>query len=130
MRLIVDALRDRKGLDLVVMDLRQVSDTADFFVLCTGTSEPHVKALSEDVVERLRAAGHRPWHVEGAGSLRWVLVDLVDIVIHVFRHEARQYYSLERLWGDAGMMHFDDVWRDAQEPDLSAVMPGVEGDGR
>lgn len=125
MRLIVETLRDKKGLDLVVIDLRQVSDAADYFVLCTGTSEPHVRSLAGDLVDRLRAEGHRPWHVEGLASLRWVLVDLVDIVVHIFRSEAREYYALERLWGDAAMAVYDDDWED----DAEAVVAGAESDG-
>ena len=101
LQLIVDTLQDKKALDILLIDLREVSDAADTFVICTGTSEPHVRALSNDVVDALREAGHKPWHVEGRESLRWVLVDLVDVVIHIFRQEARDFYALERLWGDA-----------------------------
>lgn len=108
LQLIVDTLQDKKALDILLIDLREVSDAADFFVICTATSEPHVRALSNDVVSVLREAGHKPWHVEGTESLRWVLVDLVDIVIHVFRQEARDFYALERLWGDADKTRFED----------------------
>jgi ribosome-associated protein len=117
LRLIVDTLQERKALDVVLIDLRGVSDAADFFILCTGTSEPHVRALSNDVANTLREAGHRPWHVEGTESLRWVLVDFVDIVVHVFRQEARDFYALERLWGDAGMSRFNDSWTDDEAGD-------------
>ena len=126
MRLIVDTLRDKKGLDLLVLDLRQVSDVADYFVLCTGTSEPHVRALAGDLVERLRAEGHRPWHVEGMGTLRWVLVDLVDIVVHVFRRDAREFYALERLWGDADTTAFDDG---EEDEDVVPAAGELGGDG-
>ena len=91
---------------MVIIDLRGISDAADYFVICTGTSEPHVRALAGDVVATLREAGHKPWHVEGTESLRWVLVDLVDIVIHIFGKEARGFYALERLWGDGAMTRF------------------------
>ena len=97
-----------KALDVVLIDLRGVSDAADFFVICTATSEPHVRAVANNVAGALREAGHKPWHIEGTESLRWVLLDLVDIVIHVFRDEAREFYALERLWGDAEATRFDD----------------------
>lgn len=113
--MIVEALQSKKGLDILVMDLRPVSDAADFFVLCTGTSDAHVRALSEDVIDSLRHVGERPWHVEGAQTRRWVLIDLVDIVIHVLRREAREFYALERLWGDADMHPFEDQWDDPTE---------------
>ncbi len=94
----------------MLIDLRGVSDAADFFIICSGTSEPHVRALANDVANTLREAGHKPWHVEGIESLRWVLVDLVDVVIHIFRQEARDFYALERLWGDADMSRLGDSW--------------------
>ena len=113
--MIVETLQSKKGLDIAVMDLRQVSDAADFFVLCTGTSDAHVRALSDDVVESLRRVGERPWHVEGAQTRRWVLIDLVHIVVHVLRREAREFYALERLWGDADIYQFEDQWGDPAE---------------
>jgi ribosome-associated protein len=99
-----------KALDVVLLDLRGVSDAADFFIICTATSEPHVRAVTNSLAGDLREAGHKPWHIEGTESLRWVLLDLVDIVIHVFRDEARDFYALERLWGDAQSTRFDDKW--------------------
>jgi len=106
------------------MDLRQVSDTADYFVLCTGTSDAHVRALSEDVADRMRQLGDRPWHVEGTQTRRWVLIDLVDIVVHVFRREAREFYALERLWGDAEIQRFEDQWEDPTQPLPLEGLPG------
>ncbi|MFH1568013.1 MAG: ribosome silencing factor [Gemmatimonadota bacterium] len=120
LRLIVEILQSRKGLDIAVMDLRRVTDAADYFVLCTGNSDVHVHALSQDLVERLTQSGERPWHVEGAETRRWVLVDLVDIVIHLLRREAREFYALERLWGDAEIYHFADAW-DEPVGDAGAV---------
>ena len=109
---ILETLRDRKALDLVVIDLRGISDTADYFVLCSGTSEPHIRSLTDDLVEQLRGQGHRPWHVEGRQTLRWVLVDFVDVVVHIFGREAREFYGLERLWGDAPATRLPDGWEE------------------
>lgn len=134
LRLIVDTLHDTKALDVVLIDLRGVSDAADFFVICTATSEPHVRAVTNNLVEALREAGDKPWHVEGTDSLRWVLLDLVDIVIHVFRNEARDFYALERLWGDAQSTRFDDSWTDEEgsnvgELDFAPVIKSLRDGG-
>ena len=101
MQLVVDALQSKMGEDILVMDLRGLSDVADYFVLCSGSSDLHVKSLYGEVVDALKRVGEPPWHVEGTAQRKWVLIDLVDIVVHVFRVETREYYSLERLWGDA-----------------------------
>ena len=106
--IIVDALLEKKGLYIVVMTLGTVTDVADYFVLCTGSSDMQVQSLAQEVVDRLKKAGHRPWHVEGMQSRRWILVDLVDIVVHIFRNDAREHYALERLWGDAEMFTVAD----------------------
>lgn len=92
---------DRKGGDMVVLDLRGISDATDYFFLVTGTSDMHVRAIAEHVVEELKKDGVRPSHVEGLRSGRWVLIDYIDFVIHVFHPAAREFYQLERLWGDA-----------------------------
>ena len=112
-RRIVDLLQDKKGLDIVLLDLRAVTDTADFFVLCSGNSDLHVKALAEELCDRLRPAGEGPWHVEGYETRRWVLLDFVDIVVHIFRQEVREFYALERLWGDAVRTSFSAGWNAA-----------------
>lgn len=93
-----------------------------------------MRALANDVVGTLREAGHRPWHVEGTESLRWVLVDLVDLVIHIFRNEARGFYALERLWGDGTLTRFGDTWTaeeasDADELSFAPVTKGLLDDG-
>ena len=74
---------------------------ADYFLICSAQSELQVKAIVEAVEERLREQGARPWHVEGLEGRRWVLLDYVEMVVHVFHHRTREYYLLERLWGDA-----------------------------
>ena len=105
---IVETLHSKKAEDLLLLDLRDVSDVADFFLLATGTSDMHIKSLADDLVDRLQASGERPWHVEGLEQRRWVLIDLVHVVIHLFSPDAREFYSLERLWGDAKSMTFED----------------------
>lgn len=112
-RRIAGLLEDKKGIDIVLLDLRQVTDTTDFFVLCSGTSDLHVKALAEEVCDQMRLSGQGPWHVEGYESRRWVLVDFVDIVVHIFRQEIREFYALERLWGDAVRISVGAGWQGA-----------------
>ena len=92
---------DRKAQDVVALDLRGVSSATDFFVLATGTSDIQVRAIAEHVMEELAKEGHRPLHVEGLDRARWVLLDFVDFVVHVFHPLAREFYQLEALWGDA-----------------------------
>jgi len=99
--LAVEAARERKGADLLVLDLRGLSDATDHFLLVTGTSDTHVRAIAERVIEMLRERGVRTSHVEGLRSGRWVLLDYIDFVVHVFHPASREFYQLERLWGDA-----------------------------
>lgn len=92
---------DRKARDIVLMDLRPVSDATDFFLILSGTSDLHVRSVAEHVLEELHREGVRADHVEGMRGGRWVLLDYIDYVIHVFHPAAREFYQLERLWGDA-----------------------------
>lgn len=100
-RVVMDALADRKAQDVVVLDLRGLSNAADFFVIASGTSDTHVRAVAEHVAEALELAGARVHHAEGLTQGRWALLDVVDIVVHVFHPSQRDFYQLERLWGDA-----------------------------
>lgn len=97
----VDLLFDRKANDIVLMDLRQVSSATDFFVLASGTSDTHVASIADHVVEELKKEGNRPLNVEGERGGRWILIDYFSFVVHVFHPAARDFYQLERLWGDA-----------------------------
>jgi ribosome-associated protein len=98
---VVRAIEDRKGLKVVVLDLRGLSDAADYFVIASGTSDAHVRGIADGVVRALEEAGHPANHVEGLSGGRWVLLDFVDVVVHLFHPETRAYYRLERLWQDA-----------------------------
>jgi ribosome-associated protein len=100
-REIVDMVADRKAEDILLLDMRPASYVADYFVLCNGTSERHIRALAEDIREALAKQGVRPLHVEGKSDSGWVLLDYGAIVIHVFGREERTYYALDRLWREA-----------------------------
>ena len=97
----VGAIEDLKGTRLLVLDLRGLNDATDFFVIASGTSDAHVRGIAESVIEKLHRRGHRAHHVEGLTSGRWVLLDFVDFVVHLFHPETRSFYQLERLWSDA-----------------------------
>ena len=92
---------ENKGTDVVVLDLKGVSDVTDFFIIASGTSDTHVRALGDHVLEDLKKEGTTAHHVEGLQTGRWVLLDYVDFVVHIFHPSLRQFYQLERLWGDA-----------------------------
>jgi ribosome-associated protein len=98
---VIRTLAEHRAVDLVVLDLRRLSDATDYFVIATGTSDTHVRALAEHVLEACRLEGRRPHHVEGMAAGRWVLLDFVDFVVHVFHPSLREFYQLERLWADA-----------------------------
>lgn len=101
---------DNKANDVVILDLRGVSDMTDFFVIASGTSDTHVRALGEHVIEDLKREGPGsgartvPHHVEGLTQGRWVLLDYVDFVVHLFHPTLRGFYQLERLWSDAALI--------------------------
>ena len=115
----VDAVLDKKALDIVVLDMRAVSGVADYFVICTGESDLQIKAIYEAVEDRIReACDERPWHREGQEHRQWVLLDYVDLVVHVFSAEKRAFYDLERLWGDAPCEHVSDETSSAADIEL------------
>jgi len=93
--------QERKARDVMVLDLRGISSATDFFLLATGRSDVQVKAIAQHIVDELRDDGHRPNHVEGLQGGRWALLDYIDFVVHVFHPQARAFYQLENLWGDA-----------------------------
>ncbi len=92
---------DRKGVDMLLMDLRGLSNSTDYFFLINGTSDTHVRAIADHIIDELRKEGMKADHIEGLRTGRWVLIDFIDFVIHVFHPTARDFYQLERLWGDA-----------------------------
>jgi|SRR5688500_4419140 ribosome-associated protein len=97
----VELMHDRKANDVVLMDLRNISSATDFFLIASGTSDTHVASIADNVVDGLKQAGSRPLNVEGERGGRWILIDYFTFVVHVFHPAAREFYQLERLWGDA-----------------------------
>ena len=98
---IADAILDKKGEDVTALDVRGLVSFADSFVIATGTSDRHVRTLADAVAERARGVGLKVGGREGYDDGRWVLIDLGDVVVHLFQREVRAQYDLERLWGDA-----------------------------
>jgi len=104
----VQAVLDKKGADVVVLDLRDTPAFTDFFVLCSGNSQRQVKAIADAVEEALRAAKLRPAHIEGYDRADWVLMDYFSFIVHIFTPQTRSFYALERLWGDAERIDVSD----------------------
>lgn len=103
-----EAALERKALGVLALDLRGISTATDVFLVASGTSDIQVRAVAEHVVEELKKDGTRPNHVEGMEGGRWVLLDYIDFVVHVFHQQARDFYQLETLWGDAPQVVFED----------------------
>ncbi len=91
----------KNAADVRILKLTKISSVCDYFVICTGSVDVHVKAITDAIDDGLRAQGLRPSHREGGGGANWMLLDYFDVVVHVFTENARQFYALEKLWGDA-----------------------------
>jgi ribosome-associated protein len=98
-----------KAEEILAMDLRGIAEFADYFVVCTGTSDIQVRAIADEVVEHGKANGQRPHSVEGYDQRKWILIDFVDVVVHIMQPDERKFYGLERLWGDAPIHEVRDT---------------------
>jgi len=98
---VVDVASDKQATDILLLDIRPVSILADYFVICTGTSERQIKAIIDDVVEQLDKDGVNPLHQEGTSDSGWILLDYGSVIVHVFAPDERAYYGIERLWSGA-----------------------------
>ena len=107
---IVLGMQEKKGFDIVVLDLRKVKNAvADFFVICSGNSDKQLDAISESIDEYVfKKVKENPWHSEGKSNKEWMLLDYINVVAHVFKKEKRNFYSLEKLWGDAEITRIED----------------------
>jgi ribosome-associated protein len=104
----IQAALDKKASNIVVLDLRHTPAFTDYFILCSGQNHRQVKAIADAVEEALRASRIKPAHVEGYDRAEWVLMDFFSFIVHVFTPQTREFYSLERLWGDAERIDVDE----------------------
>jgi ribosome-associated protein len=109
--LVIQGMQDKKAQDIVVLDLRKVkSAIADFFVICTGTSDTQLDAIGDSVEDAIfKAVAENPWQREGKQNREWILLDYVDVVVHIFKKSRREFYDLEELWGDAKITHVEAI---------------------
>jgi ribosome-associated protein len=105
---IAELVFNKKGYDVRILDLKNVASFADYFVICSADSDTQVKAIADEVDKTLRDQGIKSWHKEGYKALNWVLLDYVDVVVHVFKKDMREFYNLEKLWGDAPVIEVED----------------------
>lgn len=99
---------EKKAENIVILDLSNLTSVMDCFIIASGTSDIHVRAIADHVIDKLETDGIRLHHKEGFESQKWILLDYVDVVVHIFQNETREYYGLERLWGDARMIKMED----------------------
>lgn len=115
-KLIADFVQNKKGYEIKILDLRKLSSITDFFVICSADSDRQVKAIADEVDEKLSTQGIKCFHREGYETLNWILLDYFDVILHVFKAEARNYYNLEKFWGDAPIIEVKD--EDVQKPNV------------
>ncbi len=101
--LILQGIEEVKGIDINLLDLREIENTVcDYFIICNGTSNTHVNAIVNSIQKTVsKGIKDKPWHVEGSENAQWVLMDYVNVVVHVFQKQIREFYDIEGLWGDA-----------------------------
>ncbi len=111
------AAAEKKAQDIVILDVSEVLVITDHFLICSGNSERQVKTIADEIERRLLENEKRkPARREGEREARWVVLDFVDFIVHVFHREDRDYYDLERLWSDARVVPFDENWEGSGEP--------------
>ena len=107
-RLAIQALEDKKGNDIQIIDIHEVSVIADYFIIASGSNPNQVKALADNVEETLGRAGYEPRQTEGYSTAAWILMDYNDIIVHIFSEEDRSFYDIERIWRDGSVVDAAD----------------------
>lgn len=102
-KFVVEGMQEKKALNIVTMDLRAVENAiADYFVICTGNSDTHIDAICDSVEDTVvKQTSNQPWHLEGKSNKEWILLDYIEVVVHIFNADRREYYAIEELWADA-----------------------------
>tara|TARA_Y100001970_G_scaffold48993_1_gene62130 strand:- start:127 stop:474 length:348 start_codon:yes stop_codon:yes gene_type:complete len=98
---IVTLIQDKKGYDIKIIDLKGISSLTDYFIICSSDSDPQTRAITNHIKKDLSRDKVKPFQIEGLDYMDWILMDYFDIVIHIFKKETREFYDIERLWGDA-----------------------------
>ncbi|NQS98024.1 MAG: ribosome silencing factor [candidate division Zixibacteria bacterium] len=104
---IVRLALEKRALDVVTLNVRQMTTVCDYFIIASGAVDVHLMAVADYILEGTASEGVRPLHIEGYDNLRWVLIDFTDVVVHLFLPEVRKFYSIERLWGEAEAKHYE-----------------------
>ena len=105
---ISELMMEKKAIDIIIIDVRKITTLTDFFVVCTSESQPQTRAITDHINQKMKEEGVRSWHIEGYEHLDWVLIDFVNIVVHIFSKETRKYYEFERLWADGTITKVQD----------------------
>ena len=105
---ISELMLEKKALDIIIIDVRKITTLTDYFVVCTSNSQPQARAITDHINQKMKEEGVKSWHIEGYENLDWVLVDYINIVVHIFSKDAREYYELERLWADGNITKVHD----------------------
>ena len=106
---VIEGMKKRKAVDITVMDVSDLTTLTDFFVICSGTSDTQVKAISDSVEEELlEKASEKPWKKEGLGGRTWIILDFINIVVHVMIKDKRDHYGIERVWNDARITYIEN----------------------
>ena len=113
---IAELIFNKKGYDVRILNLKEVASFADYFVICSADSDTQVKAIADEIDKTLKDGGLKSWHKEGYRALNWVLLDYIDVVVHIFKREMREFYNLEKLWGDAPVIEVEDPALKKAEP--------------
>lgn len=109
-KMVVKGMQEKKANEVTLLNLKNVPNSiADYFVICTGTSDTHLDAIADSVEKEVKDnQNQNPWHREGNQNKEWILLDYVDVVVHIFKNETRKFYNLENLWGDAELIEVEN----------------------
>lgn len=105
---VTELILQKKGSDVLVLNLKKQTTVTDYFIICSASSDIQIKAIADNIIKETKKIGQKPWHNEGYNNLSWVLLDFIDVVVHIFLNNVRKFYNLEGLWGDAEITEIKD----------------------